>query len=173
MTRRMRLCAAGVLVAVALTGCAPRARGSLTAEVKPDTATRRTSSRDGLEFSAEVASDSVVAGDALVVRLRLRNVSGGRLRWDDVRFGLSVTTTRQPDPNAPDGMFIGLDSGTYTPGRTRLLHPLVLDSGEATTVVRSTGVTAATWQVVGSYAGDEGEPSGQSPTITVVARPRR
>lgn len=124
----------------------------------------------GLWFSTELVSEPAVASDPLVVRLTLTNFWGPTAQWNDFSFGLSVTTIYQPDPSAPDGIQIGgIEAKRAVPGSRR---PLVLRSGESTTVVLSTGVPAGTWQVAGSYVGDQGDPYARTPPITIVVSPR-
>lgn len=121
----------------------------------------------GLWLSTELISEPVVAGDPLVVRLTLTNFWGQTVRWDTLRFGLSVTTAFQPDPSTPDGISIG--GSEQRLGLRRNGSPFTLRSGESTTALLSTAVPAGTWQVVGSYAGDV---SGHTPAITIIVVPR-
>jgi hypothetical protein len=124
----------------------------------------------GLRLSAERVSAPVASGELLVVRLTLTNVSSETVRWNAFRFWLSTTTTFQPVPTIPGGIYFG------SSGLTRALRsgpPLALRSGESTTAVLPTAVPAGTWRVVGWYEGDPGELSGHTPTMTVLVHPRR
>ena len=117
----------------------------------------------GVWLSTEIVSEPVAAGDRLDVRLTVTNFWGPTARWDDFRFGLSVTTTFQPDPAMPDGIGIGgMEAKRAVPGSQR---PLTLGAGESTTTIISTAVPAGIWQVVGSYVG--GGPSGATPPIEI------
>lgn len=124
----------------------------------------------GLRFSTVVDSTSLATGKPLVVRLTLTNVSAGTMRWATFGFTLSVTTTFQADPRSPDGVFMGGVPQGVTARRTG--PALTLRPGESTTTVLSTPLTAATWQVVGGYQGEQREPSAQTPPIAVIVRPR-
>ena len=171
MSRRALPGLSVVLLALVLAGCVPQ-QAARSPEGQPDSAIRKTLRTDGLEFSAQVASTSVSAGGTLPITLTLRNTSGSTLRWRDVRFGYMVATTHQADPNSPDSMSQGFGDEDLVGRGTPAAHPLVLQSGESTTVVYTTGVTAAVWTVVGSFAANGGERSGRTPTITATATPR-
>ena len=115
-----------------------------------------------LLLATDVVSQPARMGDLLTVRLTLSNLWGGAIRWERFRFGLSVTTTFQPDPSTPDGIEMGS-------GR----RALVLRPGESTTTVLSTSLPIGTWQVVGSYRGDPGGASGMTRAVTVVVPSRQ
>jgi hypothetical protein len=177
---RRRLPAAVVFaLLLAVTGCAA-SRSSAAAErpsafVEP-AGTTATLRRDGLEFSAHVASTTLSAGDVLDVQLTLRNVSDEVVHWTDFRFGLAVFTDYQANPGNPDGMYMGLPP--HGPGGSPSGPmagppgiPFVLPPGDSTSTVISTSVTEATWNVLGIYYADADTVSAQTPTITVIARP--
>ena len=170
MTLKARLLFFGGLAGLILiSGCQARSTPAKSAPVLPKGVTVNVAGR-GLALSAWVPSGTVDTSP-VDVRLTLRNNSGRTLRWSEFNFGILASTVVSRTPLGPEtySLAFGPQVGIGRPWNwSKERSPLVLRSGEATSLVLPMQMYYGTWTVRGfAFPGDE---RLETPTITVVVR---
>jgi hypothetical protein len=146
-----------LLVAIAVEACAgPATNNGLSPVGK-----RVTSTKNGLRFTAEVASTKLTSDTVLSVKLTLTNVSSQTVHWNEFGFGWGTR-------NGPDREDVGIGWPPW--GITgRQDPPLTLRPGQSTSDVLTAAVGTGTSHVIAVYGGGEGDPHGRSPEFVVTA----
>jgi hypothetical protein len=155
VTRKVRLLLFGGLVGLMLiSGCQERSTPTKSVPATPKGVTV-TVARDDLALSAWAPSETV-GTSPIDLRLTLKNNSGRTRRWRDVHFGGSATSGEAR---------IGRPLIEYNHSKS---IPLVLRSGETTSVMYPFPLYHGTWTMRGfAFLDDE---QLETPTITVVVQ---